>query len=367
MSARPFRVVTLVSNQGGVGKTTLAVNLAVQLRAQHPELPVLLIGLDGQDVIDRVFGAAGDPPDEDVASGLRRGDLSAAIRLGRHGVHYVPTSPGISALEPDLDGPDLLDAALLRSGWSGLVLIDPGSDLGALARSALWASDLALLPVTDWSGVLEAEKVLRLLEGWGRPRASARIVLSLVDPRIQYARAGHGDVLALLLARIRGRELPLLETVVSRSPLIEALNTHPAHPVAIAEHAPGSLVHAQLQHLAEDVLRALPGGGVPSAPCFERRAAPRRPWARRLVAFRASEPRLVELEARDLSRAGLGAAASAKLEPGERLHVALPRPDGRPFLVWAHVLRAASRSALGFEAPSEGDAALLEALARGAA
>src|SRR5262245_39358714 len=45
---RPCRVLAVVSNKGGVGKTTLATNLAVYLRAMREDLPILLIGLDDQ-------------------------------------------------------------------------------------------------------------------------------------------------------------------------------------------------------------------------------------------------------------------------------------------------------------------------------
>ncbi|MEE9606828.1 MAG: P-loop NTPase, partial [Myxococcota bacterium] len=39
---RPFQVLTVTSNKGGVGKTTVASNLAVYLRALREELPVLV-------------------------------------------------------------------------------------------------------------------------------------------------------------------------------------------------------------------------------------------------------------------------------------------------------------------------------------
>jgi cellulose biosynthesis protein BcsQ len=41
-------VLAVVSNKGGVGKTTVATNLAVYLRAMREDLPILLIGLDDQ-------------------------------------------------------------------------------------------------------------------------------------------------------------------------------------------------------------------------------------------------------------------------------------------------------------------------------
>jgi cellulose biosynthesis protein BcsQ len=355
-------VITFTSNKGGVGKTTLAVNLAVLLRAMQPETPVLVIGLDDQDLIDRMFATGDATPGPDVADVLRGGDLVAAIRRGRFGVDYVPTSLGVGELKRVLTRPHLVADALARSRRSGLVLIDTKSDLEVLTQNAIWASDLALVPVTDQTSLLEAEKVLRLLEGWGRPRSRARVVLSLVDLRIKYASEEHGDVLALLLAQIRARGLPLLESFLSRSPRIEALNTNAGgRPLPICEQARGSLVHTQLRHLAEELLRALPDVASMPEP-RERRLAPRSACARRLVAFPEQGARLIELTGRDVSRSGLGAVPSAPLAVGERLHVALPKADGSPLLLWARVVRSSPDAALAFEPAPPAAAAALDAL-----
>ena len=54
-SSRPFRVLTITNNKGGIGKTTLAANLAVYIRALREDLPILVIGLDDQNTLDRFF------------------------------------------------------------------------------------------------------------------------------------------------------------------------------------------------------------------------------------------------------------------------------------------------------------------------
>ena len=49
-----FRVVTVSSNKGGVGKTTIATNLAIHFRVHRPDVPVLLLSLDDQSLVDRL-------------------------------------------------------------------------------------------------------------------------------------------------------------------------------------------------------------------------------------------------------------------------------------------------------------------------
>jgi cellulose biosynthesis protein BcsQ len=286
---RPFRVIAVVSNKGGVGKTTVATNLAVYLRAMREDLPILLLGLDDQAQIDRMFAidpgerarAGGARPD--IGDALRGRPLASAIRLGQYGVHYVPTSAGISALKRELSDPGHLESALLGTAWRGLVVVDTKSDLEILTQNALAASDLALVLARDLASLAEAQKVFDLLASWGRPRGSARVLLSLIDLRIRYSEGEARDVLALLLGEIRRRGHPLLETFLSSSPKVESLQTNPARVAQTILHgAPTSIVHRQMQHLADEVLRILepaatrhppsPGPDEATAPATEETA-----------------------------------------------------------------------------------------------
>ena len=49
------RALAVACNKGGVGKTTLATNLAIYLRALREDLPVAVVSLDDQRTVDRMF------------------------------------------------------------------------------------------------------------------------------------------------------------------------------------------------------------------------------------------------------------------------------------------------------------------------
>jgi cellulose biosynthesis protein BcsQ len=365
----PFRIVTIASNKGGVGKTTVATNLAIYARALREELPVLLLGFDDQSVIDRMLEPEGRAPGRDMLEAVRSGDLGSAIRLGQYGVHYVPTSPAVGELKSELREPLALRELLLAAGWSGLVIVDTKSDLELLTRSALAASDLAILPVADQTSLGEAGRIFALLESWDRPPECARVLLSLVDRRIKYRDGESADVLALLVAAVRRRGHPLFETFVSRSWKVESLVTNPEERArSILHGAKDSLVHSQMLHLFEEVMAALETATAPTAPTAEpppqpqlidveellggpqvvpaeakrrecRRGA-RRPLEQRVSLFREAEPSILVLRARDVSETGIGLEGHPVLRPGERLHVALGAPDDEPTLVWARVVRS---------------------------
>jgi cellulose biosynthesis protein BcsQ len=255
---RRFRVVTVTSNKGGVGKTTVASNLAVYFRALREDLPVLVMGFDDQLTLDYMFAFDSERPDITVAEAVGAGDLSGAIRLGQYGVHYVPSSENLFELKRSIEDPFHLQRVLAKTGWEGLVVIDTKSDMEILTRNAIAASDLALVLVSDRSSLRQAERVYDLLAGWGQPSEQTLIVLSMVDRRIKYGADKKQDVVGLLVSEIRRRGYPLFESFLSRSPRVASLVTNPEEQVlSILHSAEGSIVRLQMQHLAADVLRTL--------------------------------------------------------------------------------------------------------------
>ena len=255
---RPFQVVAVVSNKGGVGKTTVAANLAVYIRALREDLPVLILGFDDQPMLDWMFGFDREPPQKTVVGAIRAGNLQPAIRLGQYGVHYVPSACNVSDLKQTIREPFHLQTILHRTSWRGIVIIDTKSDFEILTRNAIAASDLTLVVVKDHASLTEAQKVFDVLKEWDQPRERARVLLSLVDLRVKYHGGHEKDVLALLLSELRRRRYPLFDTFISRSPKIESLYTNPdERPVAVLAGAPDSIVHRQMRHLAVDVLSEL--------------------------------------------------------------------------------------------------------------
>ena len=271
-SRRPFKVLAVSSNKGGVGKTTISSNLAVYIRALRPSTPVLIMGLDDQSLLDGMFAMDRSAPEATVATGLRAGTFNNTIREGQYGVHYVPSTPKASEMKRVIRDPLCMAKALHRTDWKGLVILDTKSDLEILTRNALAASDLVLVPVNNHTSLWEAEKIFSLFDEWGWSRERARIILSMIDLRIKYKEGDHQDVLSLLVEEIREYGYPLLESFISDSAKVESLSTNPgSHVKSVLYGAKNSIVNRQLRCVAHEVLETLdslvaPGGNLGPGP-----------------------------------------------------------------------------------------------------
>jgi cellulose biosynthesis protein BcsQ len=268
---RSARVVSVVNNKGGIGKSTIACNLAVHLRAMHEDLPILVLSLDDQSLVDRMFALPGTPPAETLGNALRRKTLERAICMGQYGIHYVATCQRIGELKRSLDDASILERAIAGTRWNGLVVVDTKSDLDILTQAAIVASDLVLVLVSDQASLLQADRVFELLDERGVPRERVRVVLSLIDLRVKFREGDRRDLLGFLIEEIRRRGYPLLQSFVSRSPKVESLYSNPeGRAIPVLHGARGTPASQQFHHLASEVWAALPDAS--SAPATAPRA-----------------------------------------------------------------------------------------------
>ena len=161
--AKARRTVVCFSPKGGVGTTTVAVNIAVAAASRRPD-QVVLIDLDLQ------FGGVAThlnlTPQHTLAEVVRE---PAALRepelLRSYATHHssglhviaAPATPELADLvTPEHIGP-LVDVALESYA---LVVIDAGSNLDERVMHAFEAADTVILPVTPEITALKAHHAL---------------------------------------------------------------------------------------------------------------------------------------------------------------------------------------------------------------
>jgi cellulose biosynthesis protein BcsQ len=237
-----------------VGKTTVATNLAIYFRALREELPVLLVGLDDQSTLDRMFALREPRPgDGNLKHAFSERSFDRVAQLGQYGVHFVPSPPDLIGLKARAEDIGTLRRIVDRTEWDGIVIFDTKSDLESLTQNALVAADRILIPVSDWASLEEAVKIFAFLERVRPGQRKARVLLTLADLRTRIGEPG-SDLRTRLEHEVRARGWPLHRTMLTRSPRVEALNSGTGRPLSILHHASGTPVHRQLRDLAEEVL-----------------------------------------------------------------------------------------------------------------
>lgn len=162
------KIISIVNQKGGVGKTTTAISVAAQIAASHKQ--VLLVDLDAQGNATSGLGLTKDSENSTVYDLLCKGhSLSSVIQES----HVAQLS--VLASNADLAGADLelmhkdnrefILSQCLQSAEFDYVIIDCPPSLGLLTINALTASHYVLIPVqTEFYALEGLSQLLNTLQ-----------------------------------------------------------------------------------------------------------------------------------------------------------------------------------------------------------
>ncbi|MCP4037158.1 MAG: AAA family ATPase [bacterium] len=202
-----MRVIAIVNQKGGCGKTTTTVNLGGALAADGSR--VLIVDLDPQAHATLALGLDPDELDQNLyeilaePAGVRQ--LEEVIISASDGLDIAPSSIVLSALEQKLAGEqhdsrtERLSAAIENlPPYYDYVLIDCPPNVGLLTFNALRAAREVLIPLEmsffAVDGVQKLLETVALLSDRIGHDVSVRILPTLYDGRTRYARETLGDV-----------------------------------------------------------------------------------------------------------------------------------------------------------------------------
>jgi chromosome partitioning protein len=210
--------IAVVSQKGGVGKTTVSLNLALALAERRRR--TLLVDLDPQGGLGHSLDKA-----DDALAGLtdllmgRATPAQAVLRTRLETLSLLPrgriSAVDIGELEDALRAPGVLAGALAKvePGFD-LVLLDTPSGLGRITRAALAAADFALLPVQGeplaMRSIGQTLEVLEHVRATENPRLE---LLGILPTMVQKTAEASMGVLVELWSGFGG----VLETTIPRA------------------------------------------------------------------------------------------------------------------------------------------------------
>jgi len=244
--------LAVCSSKGGVGKTSMAANLAAVLGARGRTLAV---DADPQDSLGRAFGVVAAGPADSLAGLLAdseadgqadgRADVRQVLRRDvAPGVDLLPSHPSLEAAGAALAAQGGLTSSIRRVlrpllGDYDHVVLDTHGDLGNLTLAAVCAADAVLTVFTsDPGSALGAARVSAFLR---QHRAFENTDAELVGVACSlWDREGRAA--KQVLAALEGTDLPVLDTRIPLSRRVPSSTlakrpvvlTNPSTPVALA-------------------------------------------------------------------------------------------------------------------------------------
>ncbi len=255
-----MRVLALLNQKGGCGKTTTALQLA-SLFAEAG-LRTVLVDLDPQGHATLGLGVGAPERDRSLARVLSRSGLHEdAIPITEvlvpvtDRLFLAPSGAELAELEPELSrtpGGDerLAEHLAALSGRADRVVIDGPPSLGLLTLNALMASHEIVVPVDpslfSMQGLVRMVEIVELTEKRRHHRAEVRILVNAYDGRSNFARASLEEIRRTYPDRTLG-------TVVRSSVRVREAA---ARGVPVDRFAPHSAVVEDYRALAKEIEKA---------------------------------------------------------------------------------------------------------------
>lgn len=242
---RNLYVITIAGEKGGIGKTTIATNLAVYLKAIHEDIPVTIASFDNHFTVDQMYSNGQDSllDINDLLGNRHQGPIST---LGQYGVQYIASCKQLST--PALP-PTSLRRRLLDLNIEGILILDTKPTMDWHTEASLLASDLVITPIKDLAGLRNVESISHVLNRIGQGKR-LWLLPSLVDVRAKVNT--ELNLHQFLVAVAKEQNYQVLDLAINKSPKVESLvsgSSERVYPVLIK--ARNTIVNQQFKQLAE--------------------------------------------------------------------------------------------------------------------
>ncbi len=188
-------IITLFNQAGGVGKSSLTMNLGYHLGQLKKK--VLLIDMDPQASLTAFMGLEPSDLEDTVYESLLLGS-DLPIHKKVHGVDLVPANISLSGAEIELVVADMRDIRLKEAiapvlDEYELILIDCPPSLGLLSYISLVAATHVLVPIQTHYKALKGTELLLNTIARVRARANKDLAIAGIVPTLHEAQTIQGS------------------------------------------------------------------------------------------------------------------------------------------------------------------------------
>jgi chromosome partitioning protein len=270
-AARKPRVIALLNQKGGVGKTTSTVNLGAAF-ARYGQR-VLLVDLDPQSNLSLHFGVESGPEQRTIRDLLLDPTcrIEDAVQTARAGLDFIPAVTELALVEGELAQQEGMQTVLRSKlepvyGNYDVILLDCPPSLGVLSVNALTVADEVFVPMqAHYLPLRGLEKLLQTVhlisQGLNPTIRVTGILLCMHDGSSSHARAVIGEIESQL-AQFRGMDVPWSTATVLDPPVRRniKLAEAPSFGQTIFDYAPKCPGADDYRRIAEQLLI---GWGLP--------------------------------------------------------------------------------------------------------
>lgn len=157
---RPQRIISIASGKGGVGKTNIAINLAIALN----ELKQNVLVIDGDLGLGNVNVILGSTPEYNlyhVIKGLKK--LPEIVLQTEYGIRYIAGASGFSSLA-NLSGRALtrLVNGIDALSDADIIIVDTGAGISSTVLSFILSSDETIIVTTpEPTSIIDAYGIIK--------------------------------------------------------------------------------------------------------------------------------------------------------------------------------------------------------------
>lgn len=249
-----MRVVTVVNNAGGVGKTSLSLNIGYELAQQG--LKVLLIDMDSQANLTSWLGIRDAEEEETIHSVIVSGKAPLPRPRRVYGLDVIPSTRVLAITEALTISAGLVKRVRerldeVRGHWD-LVIFDSPPSLGALMGLGAVASDGLIVPLsTNAKGIEALEGIQEALETYRIHNPGLEIkmfVPTMYDSRRSGDREKLEQIKAAIPAHLLATEIPQRQSAWDRA-------AEEGRPLTLS--APHSPAAQDVRRVAQEVAQTL--------------------------------------------------------------------------------------------------------------